>query len=227
MPTGRVRSSSLSVSDDVAGFWDRKSMMPVQSRGSVCAGRYGLRAGVGIAGLGRTERCEPTWVGAMVLGSRVMTGAGSEDEACTVRSAATVLVLLTVMSASDKRSIDVEVEAGSGSARAKSRNSLSRRTRGDSIDVPQEGPAIEGSGVEEESFVSRVRAVAAAAGVEETAAWAGMNELSEGVRFGSNVSALDPDVINESSGRDDVWGSSVATPDKSSEVGMRTWAACS
>jgi len=92
--------------------------------------------------------------------------------------------------------------------------------------MPQDGSAIGGSGVEEVSFVSRVRAVAAA-GVEETAAWAGMKELSDGVRFGSNVFALDPDVINESSGRDDVWGSSVAAPDKSSEVGMRTWAACS
>jgi len=110
MPTGRVRSSSLSVSDDVAGCWDRKSMMPDQSRGSACAGKYGLRAGV--AGLGRTEMGELTWVSTMVLGSRVMTEAGPSDEACTVRSAATALALLTVMSASEKRSVDVEVEAG-------------------------------------------------------------------------------------------------------------------
>jgi hypothetical protein len=57
--------------------------------------------------------------------------------------------------------------------------------------------------VEEVSFASRVRAVAAA-GVEETAACAGMKELSDGVRSGLNVSTLDPDVINESSGREEL-----------------------
>jgi hypothetical protein len=92
--------------------------------------------------------------------------------------------------------------------------------------MPQDGSATGVSDMEGVPFVSRVREVAAA-GVEETAAWAGMKELSDGVRFGSNVFALDPEVINESSGREDVWGSSVAAPDKSSEVGMRTWAACS
>lgn len=110
MPTGRVRSSSLSVSDDVAGCWDRKSMMPDQLRGSAWAGRYGLRAGV--AGFGRTERDETTCVCTMVLGLCVLRGAGPEAEACTVTSAATAWALPTVMSASENRSIDVEVEAG-------------------------------------------------------------------------------------------------------------------
>lgn len=99
--------------------------------------------------------------------------------------------------------------------------------------MPQDGSVVGGCVVKEESFSLPVRA-AIAAGVEETAACAGIKELSDGVRFGSNVFALDPDVINESSVREEVLGSSTAAPEeascreeKSSEVGMRTWAACS
>ena len=99
--------------------------------------------------------------------------------------------------------------------------------------MPQDGSVAGGSDVEDVSFAPRIRVVAAA-GVEETAACTGRKELSEGVRFGSNVFALDPDVINESSGREEELGSSAATPgeascteDRSSDVGMRIWAACS
>jgi len=99
--------------------------------------------------------------------------------------------------------------------------------------MPQDGSVASGSDAEDVSFPPRVRTVAAA-GVEETAACAGMKELSDGVRFGSNVFTLDSGVINESSGREEEWGSSVATPgeascieDRSSDVAMRTWAACS
>jgi hypothetical protein len=99
--------------------------------------------------------------------------------------------------------------------------------------MPQDGSVGGGIDAEDVSFAPRARAVAAA-GVEETAACAGRKELSDGVRFGSNVSALDSGVINESSGREEEWCSSVATPgeascmeDGSSDVDMRTWAACS
>ena len=46
--------------------------------------------------------------------------------------------------------------------------------------MPQDGSASGGSGVKEASFSPRVRA-AVAAGVDETAACAGMKELSDGV----------------------------------------------
>jgi hypothetical protein len=99
--------------------------------------------------------------------------------------------------------------------------------------MPQEGSVPGGSGVKEVSSVLRVRA-AVAAGVEETAACAGTKELSDGVRFGLNVSALYSDASDKCSGREDVWDSSTAMPEevscskeRSSEVGIRTWAACS
>jgi len=54
IPIGKVESSSLSVAEsDGAGRGARRSTMPDQLRGSVCAGRYGLRAGV--EGLGGME----------------------------------------------------------------------------------------------------------------------------------------------------------------------------
>lgn len=185
IPNGSVGSSSSSVATAVRengaiGCGDRKSTMPDQLRGSVCAGMYGLRAGV--AGLRRKERGGMAWVCTMGLTTRVLEGpgAGADVEACTVSSATAVVTLPTVMSASENRSMEAEVDAGWGSARANSRNSRSRRTRGDSRDMPQDGSVPGGSGVEEASFAPRVRA-AVAAGVEETAACAGMKELSDGV----------------------------------------------
>lgn len=69
--------------------------------------------------------------------------------------------------------------------------------------MPQEGSVPGGGGVKEVSIAPLVRA-AVAAGVEETAACAGTKELSDGVRFGLNVSALNPDASDKSSGREDV-----------------------
>jgi hypothetical protein len=145
-----------------------------------------------------------------------MEGAGADagvGTACTVSSAATVVTLPTVRSASENRSEEAEVDAGSGSARANSRNSRSRRTRGDSSDMPHDGSVPGGSGVEDASFAPRVRATVAA-GVEETAACAGTKEVSDGVRFGSNVSVLNPGSTDKSSGREDARGSSVAATDE-------------
>jgi hypothetical protein len=237
MPTGSVGSSSFSATaaekDGPGGCGDRRSTMPDQWRGSVCAEMYGLRAGV--AGFRRKERGGTTWVCTVGLISRVSEGAGAGAGvgACTVSSTTTVVTLPTVRSASENISMEAEVDAGWGSARPNSRSSRSRRTRGDSSDMPQDGSVPGGSGVKEVSFATRVRA-AVAAGVEETAACAGTKELSDGVRFGLNVSALNPDATDKSSGREDAWDSSMATPgevscreDRSSEVGMRTWAACS
>jgi hypothetical protein len=148
--------------------------------------------------------------------TRVLEGAGADvgvGEACTVSSAATVATLPTVRSASENRSEEAEVDAGCGSARANSRNSRSRRTRGDSSDMPQDGSVPGGGGVKDASFALRVRATVAA-GVEETAACAGTKEVSDGVRFGLNVSALNPDATDKSSGREDACGSSMAAPDE-------------
>jgi len=99
--------------------------------------------------------------------------------------------------------------------------------------MPQDGSVPGGSGVRDASFAPRVRATVAA-GVEETAACAGKKEDSDGVRLGLNVSVLNPDTTDESSEREEAWGSSMATldevscrEDRSSKVGMRTWAACS
>jgi len=99
--------------------------------------------------------------------------------------------------------------------------------------MPHDGSAADAIGVKEVSFTPRGRA-AIAAGVEETAACAGMKELSDGVRFRSNVCALGVDAVDRSSGKEEACGSSIGTAevvswreDKSSYVGMRTWAACS
>ena len=110
MPAGRVRSSSLSATDGVAGCGDRKSTIPDQSRGSVCAGRYGLRAGV--AGLRRKERCGTTGFCAVVLGTRVVEKVVAGAVAWTVSSAVADLAFPIVISASEYRSIDAEVDAG-------------------------------------------------------------------------------------------------------------------
>ena len=103
-------------------------------------------------------------------------------------------------------SVSVVVEAGCGSARVNSRSSRSRRTSGDSTSALQDA---EGSAAMECSEAKKVlllfaaacaRAEAAAAGVEDTAAWAGRKELSDGVRFRSNAVELGPgvaDVLSE------------------------------
>ena len=202
MPTGSVGSSSFSVAaaekDGASGCGDRRSTMPDQLRGSLFAGIYGLRAGV--AGFRRKES-GGTWACAVGLITRVLEGAdaGAGVGACTVSSATTVVTLPTVRSDSENKSMEADVDASWGSARPNSRSSRSRRTRGDSSDMPQDGSVPGGSGVNEVSFAPRVRA-AVAAGVEETAACAGTKELSDGVRFGSNVSTLDPDAMDKSSG---------------------------
>ena len=83
----------------------------------------------------------------------------------------------------------VEMEVGSGSARVNSRSSRSSRTSGDSTSALQDADAS--------AVVCKVKKVlllallaldvvaawvrARAAGVEDTAAWAGRKELSEGV----------------------------------------------
>jgi hypothetical protein len=146
----------------------------------------------------------------------VLEGAGADTDigtACTVSSAATVATLPTVWSASEIRSEEAEVDAGCGSARANSRNSRSRRTRGDSSEMPHDGSVPGGSGVKDASLTPRVRATVAA-GVEEIAACAGMKEVSDGVRSGLNVSPLNPDATDKSSGRGDVRGSPIAGPDE-------------
>jgi hypothetical protein len=79
--------------------------------------------------------------------------------------------------------------------------------------MPQDGSLPGGGGVKDASFALRVRATVAA-GVEETAACAGTKEVSDGVRFGLNVSALNPDATDKSSGREDACGSSMAAPDE-------------
>lgn len=109
MPAGRVKSSSLSATDGVAGCGDRRSTMPDQSRGSVCAGRYGLRAGV--AGLRRRESGGIGFC-TVVLGTRVLVDAGAGAVVRTVSSAVAVLAVPIVISASEYRSIDAEVDAG-------------------------------------------------------------------------------------------------------------------
>lgn len=112
MPVGSVRSSSLSAAaeKDGTGFGERRSMIPDQSRGSVCAGRYGLRAGVAV--LGREDSGRTTWVCTVGLDLRVLDGPGAGAGACTVSSAATVVTLSTVKSASESRSTEAEVDAG-------------------------------------------------------------------------------------------------------------------
>jgi len=97
--------------------------------------------------------------------------------------------------------------------------------------MPHDGSVADGVGMKEASLAPHGRA-AIAAGVEETAACAGMKELSDGVRFKSNVFALEPNTVDRSSGEDEACGPSIGTSgvaswreDKSSDVGMRTWAA--
>jgi hypothetical protein len=53
--------------------------------------------------------------------------------------------------------------------------------------MPHDGSVPGGSGVKDASFPPRVRATVAA-GVEEIAACAGTEDVSDGVRFGLNVS---------------------------------------
>lgn len=79
--------------------------------------------------------------------------------------------------------------------------------------MPQVGSVPGGSGVKDASFASLVRTTVAA-GVEETAACAGTKEVSDGVRFGLNVSVLDPDATDKSSGQEYARGSSMAAPDE-------------
>lgn len=168
-----------------------------------------------MTGLRRKERGGTSWVCTVGLSARALEETGADagvGAACIISSAATVAMLPTVRFASENRSEEAEVDAGSGSARANSRNSRSRRTRGDSSDMPQDGSVPGGSGVDA-SFAPRVRATVAA-GVEETAACAGTKEVSDGVRFGLNVSALNPDATDKSSGQEDARGSSMAVPDE-------------
>ena len=149
----------------------------------------------------------------MGLITRVLEGAGADAGVGAACTAATVATLPIVESASENRSEEAEVDAGCGSARANSRNSRSSRTRGDSSDMPQDGSVPGGGGVKDALFAPRVRATVAA-GVEETAACAGTKEVSDGVRFGLNVSALNPDATDKFSGREDASGSSKAAPDE-------------
>jgi hypothetical protein len=193
MPMGNVASSSVSEMDGAA-FGERRSTMPDQSRGSECAGRYGLRAGV--AGLGRKTSDGMAWVRTVGFGSRMVERIGAGG-AWIVSSAAVAVMVPAVTSDSEK--IDVEIDAGWGSARANSRRSRSRRTSGDSIDALQDGSAIGCCGVKEVSLAPRVRATAAA-GVEETAACEGRKEPSEGVRFGSKVLRFNSEAVDRSPG---------------------------
>ena len=164
----------------------------------------------------------------VIVGSRVGVESASE----------VVLVLVVIV-----------VEAGDGSARVNSRSSRSRRTSGDSTSTLQDADA---SVVCEGKKVLLLLDVApaawarerAAAGVEDTAAWAGRKELSEGVWFRLNVVELGPGVADaDADGLSGVEGSSscwVITcvseevvvdgscmEERLSEVGMWTWAACS
>ena len=102
MPMGSVASSSVSETDGTRRE-ERRSTMPDQSRGSECAGRYGLPAGV--AGLRRKTSGGMAWVRAVGFGSRVVEGVGAGG-ACTVSS----VMVPAVRSTSEK--IDVEVDAG-------------------------------------------------------------------------------------------------------------------
>jgi hypothetical protein len=73
-------------------------------------------------------------------------------------------------------SVDVvKVEVGSGSARVNSRSSRSRRTSGDSTSALQDadGSAVAECCCEVKKVLLLVAAWARAAGVEDTAAWAG------------------------------------------------------
>ncbi len=126
----------------------------------------------------------------------------------------------------------VEVDAGWGSARVNSRSSRSRRTSGDSTSALHDGSATDGWDVKKVLFAACARAVAAA-GVEDTAACAGRKELSDGVRFKSNVLELGPGVADELSVVEATsWASEEVAEgscieDRWSEVGIWTWAACS
>ena len=142
----------------------------------------------------------------------------------------------------------LEIEVGSGSARVNSRSSRSSRTSGDSTSALQDADAS--------AVVCEVKKVlllalllldvvaawvrARAAGVEDTAACAGRNELSEGVWFKLNVVELRPGVADADAGvLSGVEGSSSCAScvleavegscmeEMLSEVGMWTWAACS
>ena len=142
----------------------------------------------------------------------------------------------------------LEMEVGSGSARVNSRSSRSSRTSGDSTSALQDADAS--------AVVCEVKKVlllalllldiaaawvrARAAGVEDTAAWAGRKELSEGVWFKLNVVELGPGVMDaDADVLSGVEGSSSCAScvleavegscmeEMLSEVGMWTWAACS
>lgn len=104
---------------------------------------------------------------ACIGGCKGRSGVG----ACTVLSATTAVTLATVRSASKDRSMEAEVDASWGFARGNSHNSRSRRTRGDSSDMPQDGSVLGGSNV---SFAPRVRTAVAAS--VETATCAGTKE---------------------------------------------------
>ena len=155
-----------------------------------------------------------------------------------------------VESASSVVVLEMEMEVGSGSARVNSRSSRSSRTSGDSTSALQDADAS--------AVVCEVKKVlllalllllldvvaawvrARAAGVEDTAACAGRNELSEGVWFKLNVVELGPGVMDaDADVLSGVEGSSSCAScvleavegscmeEMLSEVGMWTWAACS
>ena len=165
----------------------------------------------------------------VIVGSRVGVESASE----------VVLVLVVIV-----------VEAGDGSARVNSRSSRSRRTSGDSTSALQDADASVVCGGKKVLLLLDVapaawaRERAVAAGVEDTAAWAGRKELSEGVWFRLNVVELGPGVADvDADGLSGVEGSSscwvitcvseeVAVDgscmeERLSDVGMWTWAACS